>query len=459
MLLAASNARGRRCVVVCAALALLASQAVGGDIIHVPAECPTIQIAIQKAQPFDTIIVAPDTYFEAINYVGKIIAIQSENPNDPETVAATIIDAGGLGSVVTFAGTEGDVHTALNGFTIMGGTIGIDGHGTMATIRNCVIRDNSSHGIKDVHGQISSCVIRDNKGSGILDCDGTISLCAIDNNLGSGLYECDGLIADSRITNNNNHGLIFCDGRIERCVISDNTGSGLYECDVYIMQSVVSGNSLDGLYHCDGSRIENSIVAGNKQDGFEYCSVGVLNCTVTGNGEYGFRGHSGSIKHAIIWSNTAGALTSSTTPILSGTANPFFVQPGHWDIINDVWIDGDYHLTPDSPYIDTGDPFYGDEPNNPVLDLDGNPRVAGARIDIGAYEFQSPCEGEDFDEDGTPDICDRDIDNDGVSNTRDACDYTPLGVPVNSDGRPYADLNLDCEVNLRDYAVFQVSIR
>ena len=89
----------------------------------------------------------------------------------------------------------------------------------------------------------------------------------------------------------------------------------------------------------------------------------------------------------------------------------------------------------------------------------GNPRVVGARGDIGAYEFQAPCEGPDFDGDETPDICDRDIDNDGVSNTLDVCDFTPAGVPVDSNGRPHADLNHDCEDNLRDYAVFQLSIR
>ncbi len=446
---------------------VMVSQSFGQVIIHVPTDAPTIQIAIQQAQPFDTIIVAPNTYFEAINFQGKVIALQSENPNDPQTVADTIIDAGGLGTVVTFAGTEGDLHTTLNGFTIIGGTTGIDGHGTMVTIQNCVIRDNSSYGVYRVHGSISSCVIRDNEGAGLVDCDGTIKLCTVDNNKGSGMNDCDGLISDCRITNmrGSNAGLAECNGRIERCVISNNNYFGLYRCDAYIKQSIISGSHNDGLHQCHGSTIENSIVAGNKGDGFESCSVDVLNCTVTGNKNYGFRSHSGSIKHAIIWANMDGALYSSTTPILSGTSNPFFVQPGHWDSINDVWIDGDYHLTADSPYIDTGDPFYGDDPNDPEEDLDGRPRVVDgngdevAVVDIGAYEFQAPCEGPDFDEDGTPDICDRDIDDDGVSNTLDACDFTPVGVPVDSDGRPHADLNLDCEVNLRDYAVFQLSLR
>jgi predicted outer membrane repeat protein len=44
----------------------------------------------------------------------------------------------------------------------------------------------------------------------------------------------------------------------------------------------------------------------------------------------------------------------------------------------------DYHLLPTSPCIDAGDPNYIAEPNE--TDLDGNPRIIGGRIDIGAYE-------------------------------------------------------------------------
>jgi len=46
---------------------------------------------------------------------------------------------------------------------------------------------------------------------------------------------------------------------------------------------------------------------------------------------------------------------------------------------------GDYHLLEDSPCIDAGDP--NDIPGPNETDLDGNPRVFGGRIDMGAYEF------------------------------------------------------------------------
>ncbi len=57
----------------------------------------------------------------------------------------------------------------------------------------------------------------------------------------------------------------------------------------------------------------------------------------------------------------------------------------------------------------------------------------------------------DFDGDGLIDACDPDIDNDGVPNESDECDNSPLGVPVRSDGSPFGDLDLDCDVELDDY--------
>lgn len=120
-----------------------------------------------------------------------------------------------------------------------------------------------------------------------------------------------------------------------------------------------------------------------------------------------------------------------------------------------VWIDGDYHLTPNSPYIDAGDPFYLMDPTAPLIDITGSPRVVGARIDIGAFEFQADCVGEDFDSDGTADICDPDMDDDGIPNISDVCDDTPAGLTVDFEGRPTSDLNHDCFVDLLDFALFQ----
>ena len=69
-----------------------------------------------------------------------------------------------------------------------------------------------------------------------------------------------------------------------------------------------------------------------------------------------------------------------------------------------------------------------------------------------------PCEGPDFDDDGIGDSCDIDIDNDGIRNENDVCDFTPLGLVVQPNGTVPADLDGDCGVDLRDYAIWQLSL-
>jgi parallel beta-helix repeat protein len=98
-----------------------------GDILNVPSlESPTIQSAINDANNGDTIIVSQGSYRENINFLGKAITLTSQDPNNPNIVAATIIDGNqpadpNKGSVVTFSSGEKN-NSVLTGFTITGGT-------------------------------------------------------------------------------------------------------------------------------------------------------------------------------------------------------------------------------------------------------------------------------------------------------------------------------------------------
>ncbi len=47
---------------------------------------------------------------------------------------------------------------------------------------------------------------------------------------------------------------------------------------------------------------------------------------------------------------------------------------------------GDFHLQSNSPCINSGDNDYV----TGATDLDGNPRIVGGTVDIGAYEYQTP---------------------------------------------------------------------
>ncbi len=97
-------------------------------IIHVPGDYPTIQEGINAASEGDTVLVAENTYYENVNFMGKAILLASEFIMDGDTshITNTIIDGSqpvdpDLGSVVTFGSGE-DTTSVLCGFTITGGT-------------------------------------------------------------------------------------------------------------------------------------------------------------------------------------------------------------------------------------------------------------------------------------------------------------------------------------------------
>jgi hypothetical protein len=69
-----------------------------------------------------------------------------------------------------------------------------------------------------------------------------------------------------------------------------------------------------------------------------------------------------------------------TTPPTNGPGNitnePAFVNlPG-----------SDFHLQPNSPCINSGANFYATN----ATDFDGNPRIVGGTVEMGAYEYQTP---------------------------------------------------------------------
>jgi hypothetical protein len=104
--------------------------AVGTDaqVIHIPADLPTIQAGINSASTGDTVLVAEGTYFENINFMGKAITVSSRFILDGDTshIRKTIIDGSqpsnpDTASVVTMWSGE-DTTSVLMGFTITGGT-------------------------------------------------------------------------------------------------------------------------------------------------------------------------------------------------------------------------------------------------------------------------------------------------------------------------------------------------
>ena len=90
---------------VCCVVSCFAPVASAEDI-WVPADFPTIQEAIDAAQPGDVVCVSPGIYPENINFMGKPITVRSDADGVPGTHDPspdnTIIDGGSNGTTVTF---------------------------------------------------------------------------------------------------------------------------------------------------------------------------------------------------------------------------------------------------------------------------------------------------------------------------------------------------------------------
>ena len=63
-----------------------------GAVINVPADWPTIQLAINNSLSGDEIIVAPGTYLESINFNGKAITVRSSDPSDAGIAPASLLE-------------------------------------------------------------------------------------------------------------------------------------------------------------------------------------------------------------------------------------------------------------------------------------------------------------------------------------------------------------------------------
>lgn len=136
----------------------------------------TIQSAIDAASPGDTVLVAPGTYTENIDFKGKAITVTSSGGP-----AVTTIDGGSKGGVATVVFKTGETNASiLSNFTIRGGGNSIfvntsDGgifvSNASATIQNNIVTANYCHNI-DV--EFGTATILNNEISGVLqDTNGT----------------------------------------------------------------------------------------------------------------------------------------------------------------------------------------------------------------------------------------------------------------------------------------------
>ncbi|HYM77408.1 MAG TPA: right-handed parallel beta-helix repeat-containing protein [Candidatus Dormibacteraeota bacterium] len=404
---------------VCLLLATAAGPFVCAATINVPANQPTIQDAINAANPGDLVLVAPGTYTENINFLGKAITVKSSGG-----AKVTIIDGGKIAPVVTFNTNEGS-KSVLNGFTVQNGTStfnssydggGIYISGASPIVRNNIIQNNvaCSEGggiaVEFSSAQIRNNTIKNNSQSGCSGGPGGGGIAV--GGAGSAV------IIGNKIQNNswgsNGGGItLWAAGTptIENNVISGNSsnggqGGGIYivnDSNALIVQNLFYANtgSQGGAIYLSmpsGSTgpvlVNNTIVGGTGATtqgaavwagGFDNQVLFYNNLLVGLTGENAvFCDSTYSTLPPVFTNNDAyspsGTGLMGTCASEEGTtgnisADPLFVNA----------TKNNYQLQSGSPVINVGD---NSAPDILQKDLLGKPRIVGGIIDMGAYEFQ-----------------------------------------------------------------------
>ena len=128
----------------------------------------SIQCAIDYSSSGDTLVIQPGVYEESIDLSGKDLVLQSVDPNDPFYIGGTIIQGWTDSPVVSMRNnTEA---CRLAGLTLRAGSLGIQGTTANATIRNCRILDNVTHGMELFEKSsptLNHCLITANGQTGI----------------------------------------------------------------------------------------------------------------------------------------------------------------------------------------------------------------------------------------------------------------------------------------------------
>jgi len=406
--------------------------------IYVPDNYPKIQDAINVSINGDTIIVRPGTYVENIDFVGKAITVQSQT--GPR---ATTIDGGqptnpDFGSVVTFQNGE-SFDSVLQGFTLENGSgteVGVYTRGggiycnlaSPTVTKNIIVMNSADRGggiycYNSTSPAITSNSIMRNLGQ--------------DEGGGIYCYSSSPNIISNILTENSagaTGGGIYC-SLATSSTISNNTVSGntaevsagiyCYSSSLIIANNIISGNAAS--YHAggircvgDSSTITNNIIANNTATQYsggiyldDSTSI-IINNTIYGNtassggGIYCYSYSSPVIANTILWANSAptgpemwigstsrpSALTISYSNVKGGQAS-VYVEPGcslDWSVgmiyDNPLFaepVKNDFHLTWTSPCRDNGD-------NSAAInqyDFEGDPRVYGGTVDIGADELHN----------------------------------------------------------------------
>jgi predicted outer membrane repeat protein len=325
-------------LLVLATTSTVAVRTAAADTLQVPAQYPSIQAAVDAADPGDEIVVADGVWTgpgnRDIQLRGLDIVVRSANGP-----AQCTLDIQGTtaepyrGFLIQGGETRA---TQIDGFTLRGGATlpgaiadefnggGIRILSSSPTIRNCVFENNQSGcwggALYSGHGGaplVTACTFRDNRSTD-----------------GGAIFSWNEAAPE-----------------VTSCLFIDNTAASV-------------GGAITAF---DWITIRNVTIVGGDAS---YASA-----------VYAFEGE---MSNSIVWGNAAFPIEGAV-PVRYSIVEGGHQGVGNLDVFPRFAADG-YHLLPGSPAIGAGDP--ASVPPADELDIDGEPRRFMARVDMGADEFR-----------------------------------------------------------------------
>ncbi len=333
----------------------------------------TVSDALAEASEGDELIVSPGRYSEAL-VIGSPanIKISGQQPYNDEFRTNTIIDATGEDSPAVIFSPETSEETSISGLTLTGGSGWYDssrnetiGGGiyfsqSSPTISFCRIEDNTAEtggaiAIKACNPKIINCIIKNNS------CVSLGSAIAVLNGSIPQIFNC--AIIDNQTNNSNNSGTGAIhfdnssapqDGLIRNCLFNNNLPYAIYNAGsafIELNSSILHDNN------SDPNAVNDSQLFAPDMESFE------LNyCLITDDWE------------------------GNGTDNITGT--PQFASNSYTDENGDTETTShDYELGSLHECLNLGDNDY--DPEETILDLDGQERKKHCRVDIGPWEYQS----------------------------------------------------------------------
>lgn len=297
--------------------------------------------------------------------------------------------------------------TLVNGATRVGGDITLEGSGggvwcesTNASVSNCVLVGNISFGSGGgaYGGTIIGCTFSNNSstygyGGGAASC--TLNSCTISGNRANNSYEGGGVAYSTlnncailaNVANRGGGGAMSC--TLNSCILAGNTGAwggGAIICT--LNNCIVTGNSA---ISTSGDSYAAALGGGTWSGFANNCTI-VSNTVIRPVGTHteglGRGSYATALNNCIIYynngpsaahnSDSGSANTCCTTPLPASGSGNFTAPP--------LFVAGTSWLQSSSPCINSGNNNFAPAGG----DFDGNPRIAGVTVDVGAYEFQSP---------------------------------------------------------------------